>query len=137
MTDFDRGITLAELHDWLQREVVRANASFCQVQQQAAAALAHELVPGDERLAIAALEIAELQLQFSVARVRPCWPIRIWHWLSGWGRTKRRPAAPRYRLVAQHAAEVTLNCFLKRAPGGAFAMESMTSTGGADARVSG
>lgn len=130
----DHSLTINELKGWLLKELLRADTSFQLAQLEARQALARDLIPGDERVVVNALEISEISLNMALSRVRPCWLLRLWQGFCRFfclrqGDFPAPAAEPRFHFVAAGTGDLRIDCRFRRRASGEFAVETSLSEG--------
>ena len=107
--------TMAELLQWLSKEIVRADTDFRRSQSLANAAMWRDLVPSEERIAVPWLEVSELTFGFSLLPVEADWSTRLLHWIKRRIGMKDEPdILQHYRFAAEENGSTRVNVAVKR-----------------------
>lgn len=102
--------SLEQLRQHVAQEITRADTSFLLSQAAAHQALARDLVPGAEMIAVSPLEIDRAEISFHLQPVHPPVWQRLWRWLRG----LPTPQAGLYRLSHPNRASAQVVVVLQR-----------------------
>ncbi len=124
--------TLNELLQFLSMEVTRADASFRQSQVLANAALARDLIPGNETIATSWLEVSELTLDVSLIPVRAGLLQSLKHRIAACyralaGKSGEPEIMQHYEFSAAEAGGMRMTLAVKRQGNGTFTSETVAA----------